>query len=165
MDSLFKSQGARHFKSHLVRIYFVVGAIVQSDFHISNWIARQNACFCSLTNAFFDRSDVFPGDSTPDNIVLKFNPSSQLCRLQFEHHVSILAPTTSLSDIAILCFLYWTSDRLAIGDLGPAHARFYPALTQHPIYQHFQVQLAHPRDNSLPCILVTADVKRGIFLR
>ena len=49
---------------------------------------------------------------------------------------------------------------LRLADIGP-----HPKLAPHPVYQHFQVQLSHPRDECLARLLIHPHLEGGILLR
>ena len=75
--------------------------------------------------------------------------------------MTILAAAAGLLDIAHLGALDGAGDRLAVGHLGLANPRLHAELAQHAVNQHFQVQLAHARDNGLPGLLVRRTRKVG----
>ena len=53
----------------------------------------------------------------------------------------------------------------AVGDLRPAHIRLHAEFAHHAVHDDFQMQLAHPGDQSLAGVWLRVHAERGIFLR
>src|SRR5205814_7939722 len=87
-----------------------------------------------------------------------------LRRLHVDDDVAVLTGASGLADEATLDLVYRLRDRLAVGDLRPADVRVDLELAQEPVDDDLEVQLAHPRDERLPRLLVRADAEGRILL-
>ncbi len=56
-------------------------------------------------------------------------------------------------------------DRFAISDLRLARIRIHFELTEHPVANDFEVQLAHPGDDRLTGIFMRINAERWVLLR
>ena len=69
-----------------------------------------------------------------------------------------------LADVALLDLLHRLADGLAVGHLGLADVGVHAELAEHPVDQHLEVELAHPRDHRLAGLLVGVDPERRVLL-
>src|SRR5690606_11184700 len=84
--------------------------------------------------------------------------------LELEDNVAVLAATTRLLDELAFDFFARLPYGFAVGHLGFAHVGFHTEFTTHAVNQHFQVKLAHTRNNGLAGLFVAAYPERRIFL-
>src|SRR5215468_9326248 len=98
----------------------MIGPIVKSDFDILDLITGEDTCLQSLGDALLNRTDVFLGDGSADNLIDKFKSFSRFVGLQNDFDVAILASPTRLPNEFTLGFGSF-SNGLSVRDLRLTH--------------------------------------------
>src|SRR6185312_3834990 len=140
-----------------------VGAVERGDFNVDHGVAGDDARLAGLADALVDSRDVLPRDRAARDAVDELVALAGLLRLELQPHMAVLPATARLAH-ELAFGLDGRADRLAVGDLRLADVRLDLELALHAIDDDLEVQLAHPRNDRLPGLLVRIDSERGIFL-
>ena len=159
-----EGHGARHLERHLARVDVVVRAVLEDDADVDDGIAGEDPRLHRLLNAEVDCRDVLARDLAADDLVDELVAVPRLCGLEVDDDVAVLAAAAGLADEAALDLLRGPACRLAVGNLRAADVRVDRELAQQPVDDDLQVQLAHPRDERLPRLLVAAYAEGRILL-
>src|SRR5271168_4713817 len=85
-------------------------------------------------------------------------------RVQFDFAVSVLTFAAGLLDV----FAFGDgvlAHGFAIGDMRAANIGFHAVVALHAVYQNFQMEFTHSRDQGLAGVRFRGNAERGIFLR
>src|SRR5437867_5083456 len=126
----------------------MIRSVVECNFDIDHWITSNNTIFQCFTNAILNGFNIFPGHRTTNNGIDKLKALAAFVWRHSNPHITILSMSTSLPDMLALGSGF-TCNRLAIGNLRTPYVCPNLKFTEEPIHNHFEMQLAHPTDDSL----------------
>ena len=122
-------------------------AVIQGDGRVEEGIAVDDAVLRGFPHAFFDRGDIFPGDSAAFNGIDK-NQALVVVGFDLEKDMAELTPAARLAHIAAFG-LRSSGDGFAIGDLRRARVDFDLKLAHESIQNHLKMQFSHAGQNGL----------------
>src|SRR6185369_6026621 len=136
--------------------------VVQHNTHVVDRIAGEHTARERFLDAFVDRLDVFLRNRALRDLVLEDVAGARFAREQVNLRVTVLAATAGLLRVLHLA-VSRTGERFLVRDLWLADARFDAELTLQAVDDDLEVELAHARDNDLPCLLVGLDAERRVL--
>src|SRR6185437_10445543 len=153
---------ASRLEGHLRGVHLVIRAVIEGRAHVHHRVARDDAVFQRLANAFLGRPDVLAWHDATDDTIDELEALAALQRLDPNPDIAELAAPTGLADEAPLG-LRRLRNRLTIGDLWPTDIRLDLVLARHAVHDHVQVQFAHASDDRLAGVLVSMDAEGWVF--
>src|SRR5439155_24971073 len=150
---------------HLARVDLVERAVDERDAYVDDRVAGEDARLHRLLDAEVDGRDVLARDLAADDLVDELVALARLGGREVDDRVAVLAAAAGLADEPALDLLDCLADSLAVGDLRAADVRIDVELAHQAVDDDLEVQLAHPRDERLPGLLVGAHLERRILLR
>mmetsp|Transcript_28719 Transcript_28719/g.71654 ORF Transcript_28719/g.71654 Transcript_28719/m.71654 type:complete len:324 (+) Transcript_28719:552-1523(+) len=164
LGGLLESHRAGDLEGHLVAVDVVIAAVEESDAHVDQGVAGDDAVLHLLGDAALDGRDVLLGHHTPHNGVLELIARTRLKRLDLDPDITIHTAATGLLDIPALSLRLF-GECFPIGDLWGARDTLDLELTLEPVDDDLEMQLAHAADDRLARLLVRGDPERGVFSR
>src|SRR5207244_3213068 len=161
--ALLETDGGRDLEGHLARVHVVVAPVRQRDLDVHHGIACEHARFSRFLDALLDRGHVLAWDGGALELVLEDHALARLRGgLDLEPHVAVLSAAARLAHEAPLR-LRLLADRLAISDLGLADVGLDLELSQEPVDDDLEVQLAHAVDERLVRLGIHVDLEGRVF--
>jgi len=164
LHRLLEGHRAGDLERPLARVDLVVGALDQLDLDVDDGVAREDTRAERFLDPLVDRLDVLLRDLAADDLVLELVALARLLRDQVDDDVAVLARAARLADEPALHLLDRAGCRLAVGHLGPADVGVDLELAHQAVDDDLEVQLAHPRDERLPRLLVGRDAEGRVLL-
>src|SRR3989339_1182602 len=136
--------------------------ICYGNFYVYKRISPSHSSCSGLSDSFFARPYKLPRNLSTFNVINESHRFLTLKWFQSNPHMSKLAVTTCLLNkfaFNLNLFTYCFSVRY----LWSPYIGIYFVFTQHPIFNYFQMQLTHTRDNHLSSLFIQVNFECRVF--
>ena len=106
----------------------MIASVVNRNFEVHDFVARQNAVLRSFLNSLVDRLNIFLGNAAADRFVHEFVSLAGFLRFEADFTMTVLTVTAALPFEQAFRFDSLT-DRLFIGNLRRADVGFHAELS------------------------------------